>query len=78
MDLLKSMMENRKSKGMDGLILETTKMTITPARKEVEKEYGTRRCRRMIIEEKPKKKEVMAHLQAIIDAECESSSEEEE
>jgi hypothetical protein len=78
MDLLKSMMENRKARGMDGLVLETTtKLTLKDKPKVDEGEFGTKKYRRYIIENKPKKKKVAEHLQAIIDDECVSSSEEE-
>lgn len=82
MDLLKQMMENRK---MAGLTMQMEKTTISTRSESISKtksekeeiERGSRRFRRFIIENKPGKKDVKEHLQAIVDAECESSSEEE-
>jgi len=72
MDLLRSMAANRHQQGIVAVQQPTGKPTSRPAIP------GTRAMRKFIIAEKPGKKVVKEHLEAIIAQECESSSEEED
>lgn len=92
MDLLKGMMERRQKAmmlvpaivGDAGMKLEKPKSTPiregkkTKAQRAEEHEPGTRDMRRFIIDEKPSAKIVREHLNAVIDRELASSSEEED
>ena len=80
MDLLKSMIANRKAhpavdpkptRGRAG-------RKPTKADRAKEQTPGSRSMRAFIIEEKPSKKIVKDHLEAIVAKECETSSEEED
>lgn len=71
MDLLRSMTANRQQQG---LVQTTAKPSLAAS---VPRIPGSRAMRKFIIEEKPGKKVVKEHLEAIIQMECESSSEEE-
>jgi hypothetical protein len=79
MDLLKSMLANRSQavtlsdpKPRSG---RTGRRTPTKTERARENCPGSRAMRKFIIEEKPGKKVVREHLEAIIAAECASSSE---
>jgi hypothetical protein len=87
MDLLRTMVANRQ---MNGLTSKVEAMSVSeklehpPVPKtglvgavEQYKAPGSRAMRKYIIEETPGKKVIKKHLEAIISAECESSSEEE-
>lgn len=81
MDLLKSMLANRNQavtlsptpKPRSG---RTGRRTPTKTERARENCPGSRAMRKFILEEKPGKKVVREHLEAIIAAECASSSEE--
>ena len=83
MDLLKSMLANRQT----GVVLNDPKPRTAsqrggrkkPTKTERAKEHtpGSRSMRAFIIEEKPSAKIVKEHFDAIIEQECESSSDEE-
>lgn len=86
MDLLRTMVANRQ---MNGLTSKVEAMSVTEKHHEpvrvgltqnMTAQYkapGSRAMRKHIIEEKPGKKTIKEHLEAIINAECESSSDEE-
>ena len=79
MDLLKSMLANRASAPMVHDPKPAPKRRgrkPTKADRAKEQTPGTRAMRAFIIEEKPSKKVVKDHLEAIIARECESSSDE--
>ena len=80
MDLLKTMLANRKSAPV---VVDPPRRTSKGGRKgptkaERAKDHtpGTKEMKAFIIEEKPSQKIVRDHLQAICDAECASSSDE--
>ena len=86
MDLLKTMVSNRQSQGLvsaskkeEVVIARPVMSSLTPMLSSMAqyKAPGSRAMRRYIIEETPGKKVVKEHLEAIITAECESSSDEE-
>lgn len=81
MDLLKSMLANRAAAGggVKDPVPKPRGKGRKPSKAERAKEQtpGTRTMRQFIIDEKPSKKVVKEHLEAIIDQECVSSSEEE-
>ena len=79
MDLLKTMMANRQQHG----VVSDPKPRSKSGRKAPSKSErakanapGSKAMRKFIAEEKPSKKIVKEHLEAMIDAECASSSEE--
>jgi hypothetical protein len=72
MDLLKTMAANRQQQGL-GQVKEEKKPVMSSDRPVA----GTKSMRKYIISEKPAKKHVKEHLEAIIAMECESSSDEE-
>ena len=74
MDLLKAMRANREA---SGLTQQVEKMAVTKSSNKSEIAPGTKTMRKHIIDEKPGKKVVKTHIEAIIAHECESSSEEE-
>lgn len=79
MDLLKSMIANRQNaKAVSDPVPRREKGRRKPSKAEKAKEIpaGTRAMRNFICEEKPPKKVVKDHLEAMIAYECESSSEE--
>ena len=77
MDLLKSMLANRQvHPTTDPKPAARRGRKPTKADRAKEQTPGTRTMRAFIIEEKPSKKVVKDHLEAIIDQECISSSEE--
>lgn len=77
MDLLRTMLANRKQMSS----IDDPKPRRTAAKKETkadrakENAPGSRAMRKFIVDEKPGKKVVKEHLEAIIAAECESSDE---
>lgn len=84
MDLLKTMVANRQSQGLNTVKKEEPKAPAMPMVSNLisnnfsqYKAPGSKAMRRHIIEETPGKKVVKEHLEAIINAECESSSDEE-
>lgn len=79
MDLLKSMMANRQAAPPVDPKPAPRGRGRKPTKADRAKEQtpGTRAMRAFIIEEKPSKKVVKDHLDAIIDQECASSSDEE-
>ncbi len=80
MDLLKRMQANRESAPViHDPKPRSQKGRKAPSKTERAKEHtpGTKSMRAFIVEEKPSHKIVKEHLQAICDAECESSSDEE-
>lgn len=79
MDLLKSMIANRQGIVAVDPKPRTERGRKKPTKTERAKEHvpGSRSMRAFIIEEKPTQKVVKEHLQAICDAECASSSDEE-
>lgn len=79
MDLLKSMLANRAQAVKVVDPKPTGKGRKGPSKAERAKAQtpGSRAMRKFICEEKPSKKVVKEHLEAMIDAECASSSEEE-
>jgi hypothetical protein len=83
MDLLRMIAANRQAQVevKKAPVEERPKMnkvrgTPTSLPKPVEDVPGTKSYRRMIIEEKPSKKKVKEHLEAMIAYECESSDDE--
>ena len=79
MDLLRSMIANRQAAGggvADPKPAARRGRKPTKADRAKEQTPGTKTMRAFIIEEKPSKKVVKEHLDAIIDQECASSSEE--
>lgn len=85
MDLLKTMVANRQAAGLQSNSKKEEKIEkpVMPVMNNMMsnmvqyKAPGSRAMRKYIIEETPGKKVVKQHLEAIINAECESSSEEE-
>ena len=84
MDLLKTMVANRQSMGLNSKKEEKIEKPMVPMVSNLIssnlaqfKAPGSKAMRKHIIEETPGKKVVKEHLEAIINAECESSSEEE-
>ena len=78
MDLLKSMIANRQAHPTtDPKPAGRRGRKPTKADRAKEQTPGTRTMRAFIIEEKPPKQGVTDHLEAIIDQECISSSDEE-
>lgn len=77
MDLLKTMMANRKAQGAD-LVDPEPRNGKKKTKMQKAKEYtsGSREMRNFIIKEKPSKKVVIEHFETIIAQECESSSDE--
>lgn len=76
MDLLKSMIANRQqAKIISDPVPRREKGRRKPSKAEKAKEIpaGTRAMRQFIIDEKPPKKVVKEHLEAMIAHECESS-----
>ena len=78
MDLLKSMIANRQTAKVVSDPTPRRRSGKKPSKTEKAKEIpaGTRAMKAFIIEEKPPKKVVKEHLEAIIARECESSSDE--
>ena len=83
MDLLKTMVANRQSQGLQNIKKEekiekpVMPMVSNMISNMVQyKAPGSKAMRRYIIEETPGKKVIKEHLEAIINAECESSSDE--
>ena len=74
MDLLRTMLANRQSQGMVYDPKPVADKKKPKAEKAKQHTPGSKDMRRFIIEEKPSKKVVREHIQAIIDQECESSS----
>lgn len=74
MDLLRTMAGNRQA---NGLMVEQKNEAKHKITEKSEIMPGTKAMRRHIIEEKPSKKVVKAHIEAIIAHECETSSDEE-
>jgi hypothetical protein len=79
MDLLKSMIANRQAQGVVADPKPRSQKDRKPTKTERagENTPGSRAMRKFIIEEKPSKKVVREHLEAIIARETESSSEDE-
>lgn len=79
MDLLKSMIANRHMAPVSDPKPRAAKGRKAPTKTEraAENAPGSRAMRKFVIEEKPSKKVVKDHLQAILDRACESSSDEE-
>jgi hypothetical protein len=80
MDLLKCMMANRASMPIVSDPKPRTqngRKTASKAERAKAQTPGSRAMRKFICEEKPSKKVVKEHLEAMIDAECASSSDEE-
>jgi hypothetical protein len=79
MDLLKSMLANRQTHTPVDPKATRSRNGRKPSKAQRAKEQqpGTKTMRAFIIEEKPSKKVVKDHLEAIIARECESSSDEE-
>ena len=85
MDLLKTMVANRQAQGLENKkkeeVIEKPMVAnmVSPMLNNMvqHKAPGSRAMRKYIIEETPAKKVVKKHLEAIIAAECESSSDEE-
>jgi len=85
MDLLRTMASNRQAQGLESRkkeeVIERPMVSsmISPMLNSMaqHKAPGSKAMRKYIIEETPAKKVVKKHLEAIITAECESSSEEE-
>lgn len=80
MDLLRNMLANREQKGLNLVKPAEPNGKSKKTGKNVEGDElvpGTKQKRAEIIEKKPAKKQVIKHLQALIDKECESSSDEE-
>lgn len=85
MDLLRTMVANRQMNGLTSKVEsmsvadkhEAPRVGLTQNMTAQYKAPGSRAMRKHIIEEKPGKKTVKEHLEAIINAECESSSDEE-
>lgn len=85
MDLLKTMVANRQSQGLQNVKKEEPKAPVMPMVSNLisnkfaqYKAPGSKAMRKHIIEETPGKKVVKEHLEAIIARECESSSDEED
>jgi len=77
MDILKTMIANRQSAHVvDPKPTRSRGKKTTKAERAKEQEPGTRGMRAFIIAEKPSKKVVKDHLEAIIANACESSSDE--
>lgn len=76
MDLLKNMIANRKVAPPTDPKPAPRGRKPTKADRAREQTPGTRTMRTFIIDEKPGKKVVKEHLEAIVAKECESSSEE--
>jgi hypothetical protein len=80
MDLLRAMAANRQAKGVDVIdpapAPKKGQKKESKAQKAKRMTAGTREMRHFIIEEKPSKKVVKDHLEAIIARECATSSEE--
>lgn len=80
MDLLRTMMANRKASAVVVDIRPTAPERSGKKKSKPEPPSsapGSRAMRQFIIEEKPSKKIVREHMKAIIDRECESDSESE-
>jgi hypothetical protein len=79
MDLLKTMIANRNAAGFAPVSAPPRRRGKPPTKTEraMENAPGSRAMRKFICEEKPSKKVVKDHLEAIVDRACESSSEEE-
>lgn len=77
MDLLKQVLANRQAQGLVYDPKPASEKKKPKAEKAKDHTPGTKTMRHFIIEEKPSKKVVREHLQAIIDQECESSSDSE-
>lgn len=82
MDLLKMIQQNRAAQAQvqkapveDRPKMKKVRGTPTSLPKPTEDVPGTKSYRRMIIEDKPSKKKVKEHLEALIAFECESSDE---
>jgi hypothetical protein len=74
MDLIKTMLQNRKSAGMTPTIKGTNTIAVVPS----DERNSLRAMKRNIIEKKPGKKVIKEYFEAVVEQLCESSSDEED
>ena len=81
MDIIRKVEASRQSKGLIDKPMQSAAThggkKMTKAQRAKEHEAGSRSMRHFIIEEKPSKKVVVEHFEALIAQECQSSSDEE-
>ena len=72
MDLIKTMLQNRKSAGMTATVKGTNTIAVVPS----DEKSSLRAMKQNIIEKKPGKKVVKEYFETLIEHLCESSDEE--
>lgn len=75
MDLLRNMMANRAAKGVVDDPKPVGDKKVPKAQRAKKHEGGSKSMRHFIIEEKPSKKVVREHFEALVAIECDSGSE---